>query len=74
MALTSKYELLFLMLDLGTEKDAGLKRYARRRILMHVGLSVRRLERFHRRHAADLMRIQTRAEFDRLLREACGPE
>lgn len=67
MVLISKYELVFLRLNFGMEKERGLKRYARRRILMHAGLSLRKLQHLLRNHAVDLMHIQTEADVDRLV-------
>lgn len=67
MVLTSKYELVFVRLNLGVEKDKGLKRYARRRILMHAGLSLRKLHRILSTHACDLMDVETKADVDGLL-------
>lgn len=67
MALTAKYEIVFLRLDFGIEKEKGLKRYARRRIVMHAHLSLRKLQYLLRKHAVDLMHIQTEADIDRIL-------
>lgn len=68
MVLISKYELVFLRLDLGIEKERRLKQYARRRILMHAGLSLRKLQDLLRNHAVDLMHVQTEAHVDRLVK------
>ncbi len=67
LVLFSKYELVFLRLNLGTEKDEKLKRYTRRRILLAAGLSLRKVQRLLRDHASDLMHAQTEADIDRLL-------
>jgi len=67
MVLISKYELVFLRLDFGMEKERGLKRYARRRILMHAGFSLKKLQLLLRNHAVDLIHIQTEADVDRLV-------
>ena len=67
MVLLSKYKLLFLRIELGIEKEKGLKWYARRRILMHAGLSLRQVQHLLKNHASDLMRVQTKADVDRLL-------
>ena len=66
LVLVAKYELVFLMLDLGTEKDSKLKRYARRRIRLAAGLSLRKIQRLLRDHSSDLMHAQTEADVDRL--------
>ena len=67
MVLISKYELVFLRLNLGLEKGGKLKRYARRRIMLHAGLNLRRLQDLLRNRAADIMHIQAEADVDRLL-------
>ncbi|HUU84737.1 MAG TPA: hypothetical protein VM243_14650 [Phycisphaerae bacterium] len=67
MVLVSRYELLFVRLKCGVEKRAGVRRYAQRRIVMHAGLSLRRVEHLLRDHAGDVMRIQTKADIDHLL-------
>jgi hypothetical protein len=68
MALYSRYELVFLRLNLGIEKEPELKRYARRRIMKHSRLSLKRLQRLLRYHAADLMQIRSKAGVEYLLR------
>jgi len=73
MVLISKYELVFLRLNFGLEKERGLKRYARRRILIYAGLSLRKLQHLLRNHAADLMHIQTKADVDRLVQRRVNP-
>ncbi len=67
MVLITKYEIVFQRIDFGVEKDPQLKHYARRRILMHAGISLRRLDHILGNHAVDLMGIQTEADVDRLL-------
>jgi hypothetical protein len=73
MVLASKYELVFLRLDLGMAKERGLKCYARFRILMYVGLSLRKLQHLLRNNTADLMHIQTKADVDRLVQQNNSP-
>jgi len=67
MVLIAKYELVFLRLESGMEKERGLKRYARRRIVMYAGLSLKKLQHLLRNHAVDLMHIQMEADVDRLV-------
>lgn len=67
VVLYSRYELVFLRLNLGIEKEAELKRYARRRIVMHSRLSLKRLQRLLRYHPVDLMQIRSAQDVDRLL-------
>lgn len=66
-ALKASYELVFLRLDFGVEKDQKVKRYARRRIFTHAGLSMQRIRHFLRDHSIDLMHIQTVADVDRMV-------
>ncbi len=70
LVLVCSYEEVFLRLDCGTEKNDELKRYARRRILGSVRLSLRRAHRLLRHHAADLVCIQTEADVDRIMEQA----
>lgn len=72
MVLIAKYELVFLRLDFGIEKEKGLKRYARRRIVMHARLSLRKLQHLLRKHAVDLMHIKTEADIDHLVQPRTG--
>jgi hypothetical protein len=67
MVLASKYELVFLRIDLGMEKERGLRRYARYRILMYAGLSLRKVQYILRNNTADLMHIQTKDDIDRIV-------
>ncbi|MFC1547333.1 hypothetical protein ACFL5M_02280 [Candidatus Neomarinimicrobiota bacterium] len=68
MVLISKYELIFLRINLGIDKEKSLKRYARLRIVLHTRLSLRKLQYLLRKHAADLMQIQTEFDVDRLIK------
>ena len=67
LVVIAKYELVFLRLDFGMQKEKRLKRYARHRILMHAGLSLRKINLLLRGHSIDLMNIQTEADVDRLV-------
>ncbi len=70
----SHYEQVFLRLNMGRDKDARLKRYARRRIFAHSGLSLKRLRYLIRNHAVDIMHIETEDDVDRLLRDALNSQ
>ena len=70
LVLISQYELVFMRLDVGAEKDHRVKRYARRRILMHVGLSMKKVRHLLREHLIDLTHIQTEADVDRIVAQA----
>lgn len=61
------YEIVFGRLALGRDKTADIIRYAKRRILLHHGLSLRRLRDFAKRPPFEIMQIQTTDDVDRLL-------
>lgn len=67
LVLFAAYELLFVRLELGPEKDRALKRYARRRIIKHCRFSLRRLRGLLYVHGLHLMRIQKRGDVDEIL-------
>lgn len=67
LLLVTNYEVLFYKLDIGTKKEASLKRYAKRRMLAHLRCSVRRLRAFLRAHSLKLSGIRTRADLDEIL-------
>ena len=64
--LVARYESVFVRVGFGLERNGRLKRYARRRIIMHAGLSLKRLERLLRTHALGLMHVQTKSDVDSL--------
>jgi len=70
MLVHMKYEQVFLRLDLGTDKTPRVKRYARRRIVRHARLSLRRLDHLLRNHPADLMHVKNDAGVDEILLNA----
>jgi len=67
LVLTARYNEVFGRLNLGGEKDPRVKRYARRRIRGYVRLSMRKMNLLLRNHAADLVRIRTEDDVDRML-------
>lgn len=68
MLLVTNYELLFIRLSMGPEMDRVLKRYAKRKIIIHCRLSLKRVREFLKVNALDLMRIQNRADVERMLK------
>jgi hypothetical protein len=64
-----KYQEVFVRLEIGAEKDPSVKRYARRRILAYVRLSMKMLHLLLRDHAGDLVRSRTEDDVDRMLAE-----
>lgn len=67
LLLYARYEDLFVRLRMGPEKDRAIKRYAKRQIIRHLGMSVQKVGAFTRVHALDLMRVKSREDVDRLL-------
>jgi hypothetical protein len=74
MLVISKYELMFIRLKLGREKSRSLKRYARRRIIMHAGLSLKRIQHLLGNHVIDLMHIEKESDVDSFLRQTGNPD
>jgi len=67
MLVISQYEQLFIRIDSGTEKPTRLKRYIRRRVMMHAGLRLSRLRDLQRHHMVDLMHVGNDEDADRIL-------
>ena len=65
--IVSTYELLFVRIDLGPTEDVALKRYAKRRILWHCGVNLKKLHQIAETHAPDLAKITCRQDVDNLL-------
>ena len=70
MLVISKYELVFIRLNFGGEKTRRLKHYARRQIMIHAGLSLRRLQYLLTNHMVDLMHIEKESDVDSFLNQA----
>jgi len=68
MALVSVYEQVFLRIDLGREKDAELKRYARCQVIRYAGLSLDRLQSLLG-HAGQIMTLGSTSDVDCLIQE-----
>jgi len=67
MLILISYESLFNVLKAGSDKDDWLKGYARRRLISHLKLDLKRIRRFHRAHGFDLARVQSKGDVDSLL-------
>ncbi len=67
LILVTTYESLLVRLKLGLPKDPGVKWYARRRLICHLGLRPQKIRTFMCAHAWDLTRIRTKADIDTLL-------
>lgn len=68
MLLLMNYEELFVRLKLGPEKDKDLKRYAKRRIILHNGFRLKRAREFLKSNSLNLIRIRSRDDVDKILR------
>jgi len=68
--LISQYELVFIRLDFGTDKPPKLRRYARQKIILHAGLSLKRLQHLLRNHMVDLMHVAKESDVDAFLSQA----
>ena len=66
VVLVSKYELVFMRLGFGINKSKRLERYARRRIIMHARLNLKRVQHLLTNHPVDLMHIQNETDVERL--------
>lgn len=67
MLLYTEYELLFIRLGMGFKLDRSVKRYAKLRLIKHLGMNKQRVNAFGRVHTLDLMRIKSREDVDKLL-------
>jgi len=70
MLVISKYELVFLRLNLDSEKTRRLKHYAQRKIIMYAGISLKRVQHLLRHHIVDLMHIHKKSDVDNFLDRA----
>jgi hypothetical protein len=70
LVLVATYELLFIRLKMGQEVEPAVERYAKIQIILHCGLSLKKLKRFAKAHALDLMRIRSKDDMARLLDSA----
>ena len=70
MLVMTLYEQVFMRLKFGPEKPPRLKRYARRRIMTHVGFRLNRLQYLLSNHPADLMHVMVESDIDRVLDQA----
>ena len=61
------YERLFVVLKAGRPKGDGLLRYAKRRLLLHLKLSVAAVRKFHSERGYQLSQIPTRDDVDRMI-------
>src|SRR5207245_5470865 len=67
LGLYARYELLFLRLRLGPDKDTSLKLYARWRLIRHLRLNLRRVNAFLQRHGTEITSIHSKAGLGRML-------
>ncbi|MEN6305052.1 MAG: hypothetical protein ABFD96_20130 [Armatimonadia bacterium] len=65
--LMATYEQFLVGLRMGNPKTPYLMTYARRRILMYGGLSIRRVRHLRDSHWGDIMHISSRQDVDRIV-------
>jgi hypothetical protein len=68
----TNYELLFVRLKMNSQKEPGVARYAKWRLVNHLRMRPRRIRDFLRAHAVDLMHLRTKADVDKLMKAASG--
>lgn len=67
MALLASYESLFIGLEMGRQKNPGLKRYAKKEIIKYCKLSRIKVQRALNMGIYNLTRIQNKADVDDLI-------
>lgn len=67
--LFSAYVQVFVRLEVGPEKNEGLKRYAKRRILLFGKLNLARVNRLQRTKGFRLVSIRTEEDVDKVMAE-----
>lgn len=67
LSLLSAYEMLWIRLTLGPPKDPEVLAYAKRRLLLRVGLRPRVAKAFVGPHARDIMHARTRSDVDSVI-------
>jgi hypothetical protein len=65
--LFTNYDLLFLRIDHGHEKSDELKKYAKRRMIGHCLLSVKKVKNVLRMNAYDLISMKTKEDVNRIV-------
>lgn len=66
MLLITTYELVFVRLRIGRSKDKTLIRYAKRKIIRHLGFNLKQLRSFLVSKGLDLIRIERKSDVDAL--------
>lgn len=66
LRLYSSYEQLFIRFRMGSAKDPNVIRYAKAKLIRHVGLRPRVARNFLRKHALDLIGLRSREDVDAL--------
>lgn len=70
LVVIATYESVFIRLAIGREKSPEVVRYAKRRIISHCGLSLRRLRAFAKRPPFEMTQVESSADVDRLFTTA----
>lgn len=66
--LFANYELLLIRLNLGYEKSRKLKRYAKRKIIKHCLLSLKKVKKALNMNTYNLMHIRNREDVDKMIK------
>lgn len=69
VTLVATYEIIFVRLNMGLEKERALKQYAKRQIIVCCGLSLKRARGFLTNSGLDVMRIRSRSDVDAIMRD-----
>jgi len=69
MVLFATYELLFTRLNLGYEKSKKLKRYAKRKIIQHCLLSLKKVKKALNMNTYNLMHIRNEEDVDKMIKD-----
>ncbi|MCK4395841.1 hypothetical protein KAW96_04515 [candidate division WOR-3 bacterium] len=68
MALFTTYELLFIRLNCGYEKSKELKNYAKRKIIKHCLLSLKKVKKALNMNTYDLIHIRNEEDVDKMIK------
>lgn len=66
LVLYTRYESLFILMNIGPVKTATVKRYAKQKILQTLRLNLNEIHNFHHKNGRRLIRIQTKDDVDSL--------
>jgi len=67
LMLLTRYEMLFVRLKIGRQKDRQLRWYAMRKLVIYLGLNPKKVRIFDRSFGMQLMRMASKGDVDELL-------